>query len=268
MPTIAIDTTMANPSITTTEKLSLWTPFPTSPILKDPKASCLDPEDEQWQNIKAIIAAIAVPNRSLSSPTNSTRTSENEDEDDDDDNTSASASDQETSTLLLPKVVDSSPPPSTTAYGTFTPSSTSTPPTVIPLDPSTTPLLTSLTLTPVYILLLLLPLLPFWIFTAFLVYVAATTTTSATATLSPGLVLALAALLPFNVVGTVAIVRFAVGERAKVAHAAAERTDVEACGASRRSSRGSVEGEKKQRLWRPSMRFVLHGARREGRREM
>lgn len=239
-----IDTTMA----TSNEKLSLWTlPFPTSPILKDPK-SHLEHQDEQWANIKAIIADITVPHRSPSSPTGSTTSSSDE-------STAIADNDEdEQHALLLPKAADPAPSSpaahsSTPVYGTFTPSESATP---VPLQPST--LLTSAALTPIYLLLLLLPLLPFWIFAAFLTYTAATTATSP----SPALLIALGVLVPFNAVGTAAIVRFALGERARFAAGA----DVESGAVSSRRSSGSGEKKGGQRMWRPSMRFVLQGSQR------
>lgn len=240
---ITIDTTMATPN-NTNEKLSLWTPFPTSPILKDPKPH-LEHQDDQWTNIKAIIAAIAVPaQRSLSSPTSST--SENTTLVDDNE-----AGDE---ALLLPKFVDSAPPLSpasnaSAAYGTFAPSSPSAA-TVIPLHPSTSTLLTSAALTPIYLILLTLPLLPFWIFAGFLAYIAITS-----AVISPGIIVTLAVLVPFNVLGTVGVVRFALRERGRFADAG----DLEAGLGSRRASEGSEK--RRERLWRPSMRFVLQGSR-------
>lgn len=77
---------------------------------------------------------------------------------------------------------------------------------------------------------------------------------------------ALVFLLPFNTIGTVAVIRFALSERQRAVEANAE-ADVEiASPVSRRSSGSGTHMSEKKRLWRPSMQFVLHGARREGRR--
>lgn len=134
---------------------SMCTPLsPASPVFEEPKRDIQ--HDEQWKNIRAIIAAIAVPKKS-----NSESMSQDSTPVDD------------TASLLLPKDVDSaaSEPQSSNAYGTFNLTADESEHTVVPLHPNS--LLTSAALTPVYLILMLLPMLPFWIFAAFLCYVAA-----------------------------------------------------------------------------------------------
>lgn len=75
--------------------------------------------------------------------------------------------------------------------------------------------------------------------------------------------LALGVLLPFNTLGTVAIVRFALNERQRAVQTPADEEMASPWTVSRR---GSAGGASEKRHWRPSMQFVLHGARREGRR--
>lgn len=129
-------------------------------------------------------------------------------------------------------------------YGAISPAiSTSSQDTMIPFHPT---LVTSTILSPIYLVLVLLPLAPFWIFTGFLTYLAATTTPN------PALLAALAFLLPFNVVGTVAVMKFAMSERRKAVADVEAGVAVEAASGRRRSS-----GSEKQRLRGPSMVFVL-----------
>lgn len=134
---------------------SICTPLlPASPVYKEPK---MDIEhDEQWKNIRAIIAAIAIPKKSTSESISQDTTPVDD-----------------TASLLLPKVVDSaaSEPQSGNAYGTFNRTAEESEHTVVPLHPNS--ILTSAALTPVYLILMLLPMLPFWIFAGFLCYVAA-----------------------------------------------------------------------------------------------
>lgn len=122
-------------------------------------------QDEQWLNIKSIIAAIAVPK----ADNTSVPTSWSEE--------TTPVEDDETATLLLPKIVDAataSEPRSDNAYGTFNFNASTADAdvehTVVPLHPNS--LLTSAALMPVYLILMLLPMLPFWIFAGFLGYVA------------------------------------------------------------------------------------------------
>lgn len=138
---------------------AIYTPFsPATPLVTEPKMDV--EQDRQWRTIKSIIASITVPNHAT--PSSSQESTPVDD----------------TASLLLPKVVDTaasdSPRHDGHAYGTFdlpsTPASEDDH-TVIPLHPAS--LLTSAALTPVYLILMLLPLLPFWIFAAFLCYVAA-----------------------------------------------------------------------------------------------
>lgn len=128
------------------------TPFPTSPLLEKPIRNI--EQDEQWKNIRAIISAIVVPKN-----TNGSMSQDSTPVDD-------------TESLLLPKVVDTATPespPTGNAYGTFDLSSEEH--SVVPLHPNS--LVTSAALTPIYLILMLLPMLPFWIFAGFLCYVAA-----------------------------------------------------------------------------------------------
>lgn len=211
-------------------------------------------DDREWLHIKSIIAAIAVPKIKTMSQAS----------------TPVDNDDDSAPLLLPPVVVDTAvaePRAMANAYGTFdfhdstleASTTTTTEQTVVPLHPTT--LLASAALSPVYLFLMLLPMAPFWIFAAFLTYV---TLTRPLAEIHITLV-ALAFLVPFNVAGTTAVVRFALGERRKALEGA-EDEDVEAGSPVSRRSMGSSSMSEKKRLWRPSMQFVLHGARREGRR--
>lgn len=142
--------------------VGICTPFPLPPVLEQKHQARMQlQEGEQWLNIKWIIAAIAVPKPSVNRPKS---TSFSED--------STSADETETSRLLLPKDIDGAKD----AYGTFNLNTSlhaeeESEAVVVPLRPTT--LLASAALTPIYLILMLLPMLPFWTFTSFLVYVAA-----------------------------------------------------------------------------------------------
>lgn len=140
----------------------MCSPLPPAPVLRKPKME--SERDRQWSHIKAIIAAIVVPKPS------------GDDNHNDNDDMSPESTPRDETATLLPKVVDSAAPPEN-VYGTFDFNTTTTTASlpdenpILPLHPNS--LFTSAALTPVYLILMLLPMLPFWIFAGFLCDVAA-----------------------------------------------------------------------------------------------